>query len=453
MKQTLMTEGAPFGLLIRFSIPIMLTDIIQQIYTIADSVIVGRLIGVNAFAAVSAAGSFYWLILVILFGFSHGFGVLIAQAFGSKNHTELRRICALALWLTVVGGVILAIICLIFVKPVLTLMQTPIDILDDAVIYLSTLLCGLLWTFLNSVLFSIFRSLGDSKTPLYTFVVCSILNIILDILLVIYTPMGVAAAALATVFTQMLSVVFCLWYLIKYTEIRFDRQDFRMRASIVKELLRLGAPLGLRDCISAVGGIVIQYFINGYGTLFIAGVAAAKKLYSILFIIGGGVDGAIAVFTAQNYGAGRFDRIKKGVLTARRIMIAGLLVIIPLMLMFGRKILGLFILDADERLNAVLDIAVNQLQVCLILLPALYMLFLYRSALQGMGNSFTPMLSGIMEAGLRILGVLILPLFFGEWGVYIAEPLGWPAMAIQLYISYILVYKQKNKDSSRFTYN
>jgi Na+-driven multidrug efflux pump len=252
--------------------------------------------------------------------------------------------------------------------------------------------------------------------------------------------------ALATVFVQMISTFFCLWYLIKYSEIHFDRQDFKIRLPILRELLRLGMPLGLRDCISAMGGIVIQYFINGYGTLFIAGVAAAKKLYSILFIIGGGVDGTIAVYVAQNYGARRFDRIKEGVLIAHRIMLIGLLVIIPLMLIFGRKMLGLFIIDTNERMNMVLDIAINQLRICLILLPALYVLFLYRSSLQGMGNSFMPMLSGIIEAGFRILGVLILPIFFGEWGVYIAEPLGWPMMAIQLYISYKIIFKQKSKE-------
>jgi putative MATE family efflux protein len=429
----------------------MLTDIIQQIYIIADSIVVGRLIGLNAFAAVSAAGSFYWFILVILFGFSHGFGTLIAQAFGAKNYTELRRMCALSLWLTVVIGITLTILCLIFVKPVLIVMHTPLDILDDAVIYISILLYGLLFTFLNSVLFSIIRSLGDSKTPLYTFAAGSILNIILDVLLIAYTPWGVAAAALATILVQILSAIFCLWYVIKHTGIHFDKQDFRIRSSIIRELLRLGMPLGLRDCISAIGGIVIQYFINGYGTLFIAGVAAAKKLYSILFIIGGGLDGAIAVFVAQNYGARRFDRIKEGVLIARRIMLIGLLVIIPLMFLLGRNILGLFILDTNERMDLVLDIAVNQLRVCLILLPALYMLFLYRSGLQGMGNSLMPMVSGIMEAGFRILGILILPVFFGEWGVYAAEPLGWPIMAVQLYISYMFVYRDRLKTEGRST--
>jgi putative MATE family efflux protein len=443
MEKGLMTKGKPLNLLIRFAIPVMLADIVQQVYAIADGVVVGRLIGVEAFAAVSAAGSFYWLLFVVVSGFSHGFGTLTAQAYGAKNLPELRRTCALSLALTVAIAVPFSAICLLAVKPALLLMQTPNEILGDTLVYISVLLYGLPFTFLNNTILSIFRAIGDGKTPLYSFICCSLLNIVLDVVLVLHTPYGVGAVAFATVFVQLLSAGFCYWYLVNRAEIRLTLGDFKPRPAVIRELLRLGAPIGLRDCISAVGGIVIQYFVNGRGALFIAGVASAKKLYSLLFIIGSGVDGAVAVFTAQNYGAGRFDRIKAGVKSARGVMFVGLLVIIPIMFVFGRNLLGLFIVDNQERTSAVLDIAVNQLRVCLVLLPALYALFLYRSAIQGMGNSFTPMLSGIMEAGIRSIGALTLPLFLGDWGIYIAEPLGWPIMAVQLYLAYKAVYKKK----------
>ncbi|MDR2177682.1 MAG: MATE family efflux transporter [Treponema sp.] len=440
-----MTTGNSLALLVRFAIPLMIGDIVQQIYTIADSIVVGRLIGINAFASVNAAGSLYWLILVILFGFSHGFGILIAQSFGAKDYAGLKCICISSLYLALAFGIILTAASLISVKPVLLLMRTPSDILAGTITYTTILFSGILFTFLNNVLFSIFRALGNSKMPLYVFMACSVLNVIFDIVLVIYTSLQIAAVALATVSVQILSTIFCLWYLIKNTGLQFDRQDFRINMTIIKNLLRLGIPIGLRDCISAAGGIIIQYFINGYGTIYIAGIAAAKKLYSVLFVIGGGIDGAIAVFTAQNYGAGKFDRIKQGIAAARYIMAAGLAVIIPVTMFYGRKILRLFMEDNNAQINAVLDIAVEQMTVCLILLPFLYVLFLYRSALQGLGNSFMPMLSGIMEAGLRILGVVILPVFFGKWGIYIAEPIGWPIMAIQLCISFAVVYKNKKR--------
>ncbi|MDR1868135.1 MAG: MATE family efflux transporter [Treponema sp.] len=438
----LMTKGKPFPLLIQFAIPLMIGDIIQQIYTVADSIVVGQLIGVNAFAAVSASSSFYWLIFVIISGFSRGFGTLIAQSFGAKDYGALRRICALSIYLTIIIGIILTVICLILVKPILIMMQTPNDIVDDTVLYSTILFSGLLCTFLNAVLLSIFRALGDSKIPLYIGLVCSTLNIIFDILLVLYTHLGIASVACATVFVQIISMIFCFWYLIRYTEIHLKKQDFEIRFSIIKALLRLGMPIGLRDCISAIGGIIIQYVINGYGTVYIAGIAAAKKLYSILFIIGGGIEGAIATFVAQNYGAKYFDRIKKGIITAQYMMFTGLIIIIPFVFFFERKILGLFISGTHNQIHIVLDIAVNQLLICLILLPTLYFVFLYRSCLQGIGNSFMPMISGIIEAGLRIIGVITLPVFFNEWGIYLAEALGWPFMALHLYVAYMRVSKK-----------
>jgi putative MATE family efflux protein len=444
-----MTKDPPLTLLLRFAVPIMLVDLVQQVYTIADAMVVGRLIGVNAFAAVSSSASFYWLLSVILYGLSLGFGTLIAQAYGANNLPETRRLCAASLSLALVIAPPISAFCLLSIKPVLTAMQTPPEILDDSIIYSSILLVGLPFSFFNNVVFSIFRAFGNSKIPLYSFVCCSILNIALDLLLVVYTPLGVASVALATVFVQALSAAFCCWYLAKHTNLGLSKDDFKPRAQLIKRLLRFGAPIGLRDCISAVGGLVIQYFINGRGELFIAGVASAKKLYSVLFIIGGGIDGAVAAFTAQNYGAGLFDRIKAGVKTARRIALAGLLIIIPLTFLFGRNLLSLFISGPSSQTNAVLDIAVNQLRVCLVLLPFLYALFLYRSALQGVGDSFTPMLSGVMEAGVRILGALFLPLFLGEWGLYIAEPLGWPIMALQLYAAWTVVYKRKAPKAGR----
>ena len=438
-----MTRGPPLGLLLRFAIPLMLGDLVHQAYTIADSMAVGRLIGVRAFAAVSAGGFFYWLALVIIFGFSHGFGTLIAQCFGAGDRRSLGRSCALSLELGAVIALVMTALCLLLLRPVLALMHTPQDIFEDTFRYLRVMFAGILFTFTGNVLSSVFRALGDSKTPLCAFIASAVLNIVLDIALIRWTGLGVAAAALATVIAQALSALFCFWRLFRRREIRLCPGDFAPDRKVIRELLRLGAPIGARDCIAAAGGTVIQYVINGYGTIAIAGIAAAKKLYSLLFIIGGGLDGAAATFIAQNYGARRFDRIASGMAAARRIMLAGLLFIMPLMFFAGRRILGLFISGSPEETGAVLDAAVNQMRVCLVLLPALYMLFLYRSGLQGMGNSVMPMASGFLEAGLRAAGALILPRFLGLWGVYIAEPIGWPLMALQLFAAFQMDYRKK----------
>jgi putative MATE family efflux protein len=436
-----MTEGGPVRHLLRFAVFVMIGDLVQQVYTIADSMVVGRLIGVGAFAAVSAAGSFYWFILVILFGISRGFATLLAQYYGAGNGALLRRACALSLGAALIMGAFLTGLCLLAARPALVLLRTPGEILEDTARYLEILLAGLTVTFVNGVTASALRALGDNRIPLAAWIGSSILNIILDILLVRLSPLGVGGVALATVAAQSCSGIFLLWYLLRRTPLAFRREDWVLDRTTIKELLRLGLPWGLQDAAAAVGGIVIQYVINGYGPAFIAGVAGAKRLYSLLFIISGGLSGAVAVFTAQNYGAGRFDRIRQGIVLARRLMFAGLVVIIPLMAMGGRSFLGLLVSGAEGEIRTVLDVAESQLRVCLILLPTLYLLFLYRAALQGMGNSFTPLLSGLMEAALRILAALILPRFLGRWGVYIAEPVGWPFMALQLFIAYRVFFK------------
>jgi putative MATE family efflux protein len=373
---------------------------------------------------------------------------MAAQCFGAKNHDLLRHSCAVSLELALVIGVPCTVLFAALVRPVLSLMRTPSEIIDGSAAYLTVLAAGIVFTFINNVVFSLLRALGDSKTPLYVFIAASLLNIVLDIVLIAYTPWGVAAAAAATVVSQIFSALFCLRYLVKKTEMNFTRKDFAFDMPVMRELLRLGAPAGLRDFVSAMGGAAVQYIINGYGTVFIAGIASAKKLYSLLFIIGGGMEGASAVFTAQNYGSRRFDRIKKGAAAARTILLAGLVVIIPVMLLFGRKALGMFISGNDPAAGAVLDTAYDQLKVCLVFLPSLYMLLLYRSCLQGMGNSFIPMLSGFVEAGIRILAVAVLPLFFGVWGVYIAEAAGWPLMALQLYVAYFFVFKREARNQA-----
>jgi putative MATE family efflux protein len=340
-------------------------------------------------------------------------------------------------------ALVMTALCLILLRPVLVLMHTPRDILEDTVRYLRIMFAGILFTFTGQVLSSAFHALGDSKTPLYTFIASAVLNILLDIALIRWTGMGAAAAALATVIAQGLSALFCLWRLFQRRDVRLCRGDFAPDRKVIRELLRLGAPMGARDWVAALGGTVIQYAINPYGMTAIAGIGAAKKLYSLLFIIGGGLEGAAAVFVAQNYGARRFDRIASGMAAARRVMLAGLLLIIPLMFFAGRRVLGLFISGGPEETRAVLDVAVNQTRVCLALLPALYMLFLYRSGLQGMGNSFMPMASGFLEAGLRAAAALVLPGFFGLRGLYMAEPIGWPLMALQLFAAFRADFRKK----------
>lgn len=438
-----MTEGHPLRLLAKFSVPLLLTNILQLLYTIVDSMVVGRLLGVNAFASVGASLSLYWLVFYAILGFTQGFSVLFAQRFGAKDFCGMRKAFAMAIILSTVIGAVFGCTGILLCKPVLLLINTPVDILDDAIVYLRFLFGGIIITFAYNLAGSMLRALGDAKTPLHAMVFSTLLNLALDILLVAFIPLGVAGVAIATVIAQFVACGFCVIQLYNTQTARMTRQDFRWDTGTAKELLRLGAPHGFSSCFIEVGGLVVQYAINEYGTNFIAGIAAAKRFYSLLLVYGGAVEASIATFVAQNYGAKLYSRVKHGVTVARRMMLISAFVIMVFVLVFGRTLLGLLIAGEQGQIDAVLDIGQRQLAVMTLGMPVLCMLFLYRSSLQGIGNSLMPMLSGFLELFMRIASVLLLPFMLGIWGVYLADAIGWIAAALQLFIAYIMVFKRK----------
>jgi len=440
-----MIKGKPAGLMIRFAVPLMIGSFFQLFYNIADSIIVGRLLGVEAFAAVSAAGTFYWLILSMISGLTQGFGTVIAQCFGSRDKEKTKKAFAMSIALAVIIGIVFSALSTLFTNPVLVLLKTPQDIIDGTTIYLSYMFSGLLLPIFSYIFSSAFFAVGNSKIPLQALIVACILNIALDIILVGFTPLGVAGAAIATLIAQLFSCVYCISKLRKLSDLKLSKCHFLIDFIIIKELLRIGTPRAISEFILSLGGIVIQYYINLYGVIYIAGISAAKKIYSIMAIVAGGMEGAVATYVAQNYGAKRLDRIKSGVRTAFLIMMTGVTLIIIVLLLSSRWIAGLFISGSPEEVNAVLDVAVKQVRIMLIFLPTVYLLFLFRSALQGVGNVIFTFISGFLEMAARILSVLILPAFIGEWGIFIAEIAGWPLCALMLFIAYISVFRQKSK--------
>lgn len=438
-----MTTGRPLGLLLRFALPLMLGNTFQLIYTIADSAVVGRLIGVNAFAAVGAAGTIYWLAVNVILGLNQGFGTHIAQKFGEANPEKLKSSFSMTLFLTLVMGAALSVTALLLTRPMLRLLNTPPELLEDAAAYLQILFAGLIVTFFFNSFAAAFRAVGNSRIPFYALILSCILNIALDVLLVLWTDLGVAAVAAATILAQLLSGLFCLYHLRKITAFHLRPRDLKPKLSVLKELLILGGPVGFRDLVIACGGILVQYFINGYGAIFIAGVATAKKMHDLMGIIGGALDGAIATFVAQNYGARDMRRIRRGVRCAFWLMTGSVLLVIVLLLLFGRQVMGLLFTGDAAQVRAVLQIAEEQLRIFLLFLPGLYYLYLFRSSLQGLGNSVMPMVSGFIEFAVRIAGILILPLFLGKWGVYLPEAVAWPIAALQLFIAYTVIFRNR----------
>jgi len=432
-----MTVGRPISLMIRFSLPLILANALQLIYTMVDGAVVGNMVGVKAYAAVGATASFYWMIFGAVISITQGFGTLFAQRFGAKDMDGLCRLFTTAAILSIILSVIMGCASAIKSISALKLLNTPSELMDGAALYLHYLLFGLSITFAYNLLGAMLRALGDSKTPFRSMIVATALNIILDLALVI--PLGIAGVAIATLMAQITASIYCFVALQKTGIIR---GNFQWDFASAKKLLYLGLPLGFRNAVIEVGALVVQRYVNNYGTEFVAGIAAAKQMYSLLLIACGAFEASCATFVAQNFGAKDYFRVKRGVASCLFLMLISSVVTMAFTLLFGRWVLSLLIKGDTIQITAVLNIGTRQLNVMAFGLPILCLLFLYRSALQGIGNAFIPMLSGFFELAMRIMSVIFLTPFLGEWGVFLSDFSGWVAATLLLIISYMIIAKR-----------
>ena len=431
-----MTKEKPLRLIVLFAYPLMLVGILQLSYTLVDSAVIGRLLGVNAFASVGATANPHWLVFDALMSTTHGFGAALAQRFGAKDYEGLNKTFSTAVIIAVTLGTAVGLAGVFGSKSVLVLLNTPPELLNDAALYLSFLLGGMPLTIFHNLLGAMLRAVGDSRTQLRAMIFSTLLNIVLDIALVI--PLGIAGVAIATLLAQLAACVYCLRVIRKAGIIKKPERIWDTASA--KELVRLGAPLGLVAAVTEIGALVVQRYINAYGVEFVAGMAAATRLYNLLVIIAGAIEGAVATFVAQNFGAKLIERVKLGVTVGRRLMFASSAIIMAFALLFGRGILSLLVEGEPEQLAAVLDAGQRQFMVFTLGLPVLCLLVLYKAALVGVGNTVIPMLSGFFEFTMRILSVMLLTSFLGVWGVHLAVASGWIAAAILLIISFNVIY-------------
>lgn len=437
-----MTEGKPSKLILSFALPLMLGNVFQQFYTVVDTMVVGKVLGVNALAAVGAADWMNWMMLGIVQGFAQGFAILMAQEFGAQKPAALRKVIGNSTILAVLSSIVLTVIGLLIARPVLMLLQTPADILDGALLYLRIMFAGIPIVMAYNLLASILRSLGDGKTPLKAMIVASITNIVLDLLFVLGFRWGIAGAASATLVAQVVSSVYCYYYIRKIEILKLAKEDFTLQSSLGGKLMMLGLPMAFQNCIIAVGGMIVQFVVNGFGVLFIAGFTATNKLYGILEIAATSYGYAMITYVGQNLGAGKHKRIREGMRSATVIAVITSAIIAVIMLLFGKMILGAFISGTPEEVSRTMEIAYLYLAIMSIFLPILYILHVTRAVLQGMGNTVMPLMSGVAEFVMRTAAALLLPLAVGEIGIFFAEIAAWVGADIILIISYI---KESNK--------
>ena len=352
-----MTEGSPIRLILAVALPLMVGNVFQQLYTVVDAQIVGRVEGVQALAALGASDWFYWLWLGVIQGLTQGFAIPMAQAFGAEDYPRLRRCVGNALLLAAVLSAAITLASLLSINPVLDLLDTPDAVRGMSVRYLSVLFAAFTVVMGYNLSAGILRALGDGRSPLYAMAVAAVVNIGLDLLFVAEFHWGVTGAAAATVLAQLCSFLFCLRQLRHIAFIRPERSDLRPDASTCARLMRLGLPVAAQNATIAVGGMILQRIVNALGVVFIAGYTATNKLYGVLEIAATSYGYAMSTYAGQNLGAGCTQRIRKGV---RHAAVAGVVtaaLIAAAMFLLGRSITSGFISGTPEETEGAVRIA------------------------------------------------------------------------------------------------
>lgn len=431
-----MTKGHSGRMILRFALPLMLGNIFQQVYTLVDTAVVGQVVGVNALAALGSADWFNWMSLGLCSGLTQGFAILMAQYYGAKNENSLKHTMMVSLVLSVISALAVTAVFLASARPVLTLMGTREEILEDALLYVYIMFSGIIIVMIYNWLSSVLRAIGDSATPLLAMGVASVCNIVLDLLFVAGFGWGIAGAAAATLIAQVVSCVYCFLRIRKIPILQAKRQHLRGEPQMVKRLFGLAAPMAVQNVIIAVGGMILQSIVNTFGVIFVAGFTATNKLYGLLEIAAVSFGFAVCTYTGQNLGAGKYDRIKTGVRQGFGMAALTSVLIGAAMLVFGQHIVSIFVEKGNADADQVITYAYHYLTVMGSFLPVLYCLHIYRSALQGMGNTIIPLASGVLELVMRISAALILPGCMGEYGIYMAEVAAWAGAAVLLYVFY-----------------
>lgn len=442
-RTTDMTKGHPVKLILAFSLPLILSNLGQQFYQITDAAIVGRGIGVKALAAVGATDWIYWMILWTITGFTTGFSTYISRHFGEKDYKILSKTINTSAILCFIIGILLTVLSIVFSKPILRLMDTPTDILNDATIYLTTLMSGTLIITAYNMSSSILRALGDGKSPLIAMVVAAIMNIGLDLLFVMVFKWGVFGAALASVMAQLFSFLYCLVQIRKIDCLKQNKQKLSLDLKKSKELLLFSLPLAAEYICIALGGIFLQTTINAQGSFFVAGFTATNKLYSLLESSSISLGIACSTYLAQNYGAQKFKRVRRGVTAGFWLAVGMSVVVSVISFIFGKAMLTLFLDVKEAGGTEAMDVAYKYLFLLGVFLSVLYLIHIYRNALQAMGISFWSMVSGFGEFVVRTSVALIFIRFTGVEILYLVEPIAWLVALLLVLIPYYFSYRKR----------
>ena len=443
-----LTQGEPMGLLLSFMLPLVFGLLFQQFYSMVDTVVVGKFLGVEALAGVGSTGSISFLVLGLCNGICAGFAIPVAQKFGQRDYDGLRRFVGNMIWLGSVIAVIVTAATMALCRSILTWMRTPAETFDYAFDYIYIIFLGLPATMLYNLLSGIIRSLGDSRTPLYFLILSSLLNVVLDVVFIVSFHMGVAGAAWATLLSQLISGVLCLVYMVrKFPLLHLSREDLKLQWSYAWRLLNMGLPMGMQYSITAIGSILLQTAVNGLGADAMAAVTAGSKVSMLCCCVYDAMGTTAATFAGQNLGAGKPERIHQGIKDCTLLGILYAVLIFAVGFFWGDDLVMMFLDSGDQAaLDTILPLSRQFLLANMAFYVPLLFVNLLRFTIQGLGFSELAVVAGVAEMIARgVFGLCLVP-WLGFQAVCFASPAAWIMADLFLFPAYFHCMKKSGYD-------
>lgn len=430
-----MTTGSPVKHILIFSVPLLLGNIFQQFYNLADSIIVGKFINADALAAIGVTSSITFLFFAICNGFASGGGILVSQSFGRGDTKEVKNYIANTGYIMIILPFVVGVLAFFLANPILKILDTPEDIFEDALLYIRLMCIGLLFVSVYNYVSSILRALGNSKTPLYFLIFSCVLNVLLDLLFVCVFKQGIFGAGIATLISQLASVILCLFYAFRINEyFRFCTKDLQFNRIVFIQTIKLGVPLSLQFSLIAISCMALQRVVNAYGAVAVAAFTATSRIEQIIHQPYQTLSAALSTFCGQNYGAKKNDRVLNGYRKTVLMMLIFTIVMVPLIQIFAEDISAIFVDEIE-----VINMSAKALRITSYFYVFLGMIYVVRGILNGLGDAFFALFNGIVEVIGRFTVPFILtaiPLF-GLWGIWWSVGIVWFVSGFTAWIRYL----------------
>lgn len=447
MNRRDMTQGNPTKLIAMFALPMLVGSIFQQMYSMVDSIIVGKFVSVDAFAAVGATGSVLYMMIAVIIGFTVGMAVTTSQFVGAKDESKVRDAVGMAMLISVCLSATLAVLGNIFAGSILRLLDTPAEIFDDARKYLMINFASSIGPISYNMFSQIIRASGDSRNPLVALIISSVMNIILDLVFVLAFDMGVGGVALATGISQFISALYCIIIIRKkMPQYWCRRENIRFHGHIFKRICKIGIPMAIQSLFTSFGSMFVQRIVNGLGAVAVAGYTAAIKLNDLALQGVSTLGEALSVYSGQNTGAKKPERVRMGVRSGLRLGIVLSLVFTLLVWFAGPYMVRLFVDTSEAGIQEVIDIAVEFLRRVSPFYIVGCIMYIFTNTLRGMGRVTVPTAASFVELGMKTLAAFVFSRFLTRSEIWFAWPVGYASAVVLLVTYYVYAVVKPAKE-------